>query len=152
MDAVNGATDAVVSVDLAHEGLRRLTVAVPDSWTVTSAAGPSRVVFAGVDSHLGSGFLPNVAMRIDPDEEPDDLPTGNLVLSDRLVERDDQERRVRMLLSVMADEMIVQQVTTLTSDGTTATVVASATQDQWPSLAADFDAVSSSATLGAPAS
>lgn len=134
-------------VDLSDESLGRLTVRVPMSWTVTAPAGRSRVVFVDVDDHVGDGFLPNVALRIDAAGVDDGVPSGNLVLSDRVVIGESGERRIRTLLSEVADDLLVQQVTTLDVDGVAAAVVASATQSQWKDVADEFDAVASSASI-----
>lgn len=140
------------SVDVSDDSLGRLTVVVPASWTAPSPAGRNRVVFVDVEAHVGEGFLPNVALRIDPVGGSDDLPSSNLVLSDRLLDGLDGPRRVRMLLSELADELLIQQVTTFESGGVAATVVASATQSQWPAVAGAFDEVSASAMVEGVAS
>lgn len=138
-------------VELHDQLIGRLRVRVPESWTPTDAAGRNRVVFVDVETHVGEGFLPNVSLRIDPSDESDTLPAGSLVLSDRTENGQHGPRRVRMLLSELPDQLLMQQVTTLTTAGITASVVASASESQWASLADSFDSVSASAVVEEPA-
>ncbi len=132
---------------VADDQLGAAVVDVPSSWTIPVGSGQNVMAFADLDSHVGQDFLPNVTLRIDPVDSDDGLGASFLVLSDHTIDNGRGRCRTRMLVSTLPDAALVQQVTTVTSERAVATVVASATESQWPSLADAFDAVSASIRL-----
>lgn len=125
----------------------RAAIDVPGSWTATAEVAGARVVFVEPGRFAGGPFLPNVTLRLDAADSSEDVAPGALVLSDEVVEGPSRTRRVRVLVSDLDGETLVQQVVTIQSADALLSVVASAAESQWAALAEDFDSVTASSEL-----